>query len=110
MTLDIEKTVKKLSDGFMMGFTDREACLYAGCSKQWLYDYCEKNPRYSDQKELMKENQKLKAKKILDKALDENDKQTAQWYLERKAKDEFSTKVEQYNSGTMDNKIEITFS
>lgn len=109
MTLDIDSTVRKLIEGFSFGLTDREACVYAGCSKQWLYDYCKDNPNFTDQKEALKDNPKIKAKRIIDNSLDEKDKDIAKWYLERKAKDEFSTKTDIHQTGTIDNKIEVTF-
>lgn len=91
MTPDI---VNKLEQAFSMGCSDLEACLYAGISKQTLYNYQAKNPEFVDRKEQLKEQLVLKARTVIANALNEKDKVTAQWYLERKAKNEFSTKVE----------------
>lgn len=48
MTPDI---VNKLEQAFSMGCSDLEACLYAGISKQTLYNYQAKNPEFVDRKE-----------------------------------------------------------
>jgi len=46
--------VKKLLDAFSYSFTDEEACVYADISKKTLYNYCDKNPKFLHQKELLK--------------------------------------------------------
>lgn len=91
MTPDI---VNKLEQAFSMGCSDIEACLYAGISKQTLYNYQAKNPEFVDRKEQLKEKLVLKARTVIVEALNRKDENTAKWYLERKAKNEFSTKVE----------------
>ena len=48
----------------------------------------------NDQKEQWKEQLTLKARTVIANALNNKDENTAKWYLERKAKNEFSTKVE----------------
>ena len=91
MTQDV---VNKLEQAFSMGCSDLEACLHAGISKQTLYDYQAKNPKFVDRKEQLKEKLVLKARTVIAEALNRKDENTAKWYLERKAKNEFSTKVE----------------
>lgn len=93
-TLMTNETVKKLEDAFLYGATDLEACLEAGISKQTLYTYQEKNPEFVDRKELLKNQPRIKAKKVVMKSIEEGDKETSKWYLERRSKDEFSTKTE----------------
>lgn len=88
------ETIDKLRTAFLMGCSDLEACLYADISKTALYNYQTKNPDFVDQKEQWKEQLTLKARTVIANALNEKDRATAQWYLERKAKNEFSTKVE----------------
>lgn len=95
MTIDV---VNKLEQAFSMGCSDVEACLFADISKQTLYDYQAKNPEFVDRKERLKERLILKARTVIADALNRKDENTAKWYLERKAKNEFSTKVEQENT------------
>lgn len=92
MTQDV---VSKLEQAWSMGCSDLEACLFAGISKQTLYDYQAKNPDFIDRKEQLKESLVLKARTVVADALNRKDENTAKWYLERKKKDEFSTKTEQ---------------
>ena len=91
-----EATVKKLDEAFAVGCSDLEACLYAGISKQTLYNYQDENPEYIDRKEKLKQNLKMHSKFNLGKSITkEKDVDDSKWYLERKCKDEFSTKSEQ---------------
>ena len=93
-TVMTEETLNKLTFAFSKGLTDREACLYANIAPQTLYDYCNNNPDFAEQKELLKDQPKIQAKMNISEAIENNDKDTSKWYLERKAKDEFSTKQE----------------
>ena len=88
------EVVNKLEQAFSMGCSDLEACLFADISKQALYDYQEKHPEFADRKAMLKQKMIFKARSVIAEALNNKDKNTAQWLLERKVKDEFSTKVE----------------
>lgn len=103
-TVMTESVVNKLEEGFSKGLTDVEACLYANISKQSLYDYCKLHPEFTDRKEELKQQPKMKAKLIINDKLDEKDDYNARWYLETKGKDEFSKKVENVNENTNLNK------
>ena len=89
-----ENVIRKLEFAFSMGCTDLEACLQAGISKSTLYNYQGDNPSFLDRKDLLRESLVLKARKTVHDAIDAGDKETSKWYLERKKKDEFSTKSE----------------
>lgn len=92
MTPDI---IAKLEQAFSLGATDLEACFYAGIGKTSLYRYQEEHPEFTERKKALKEKLVLKARSVIADALENKDKQTAQWYLERRKKDEFSTRHEQ---------------
>jgi hypothetical protein len=96
-TVMTDETVKKLEEVFALGGTDEEACFYANISRQTLYNYQKENPEFIDRKEALKEKPILKARQTVVKALD--DPKDAQWYLERKKKNEFSIKSEIEHSG-----------
>ena len=85
-----EEVLAKLEQGFMIGFSDREACAFAKINPATLYRYQEEHPEFCEQKEIWKEHTILKAKTTLYKNLD--DKETAKWYLERKMRKEFATR------------------
>lgn len=93
-TVMTPEAIAKLEDGFEYGFTDLEACLHAGISKDALYDYCEKHPEFTERKEILKRSPILLAKRNIVEELKSKDGDTSKWYLERKAKDEFSTRSE----------------
>ena len=89
--------INKLEQAFSMGCGDLEACLYADLTPSVLYRYQESHPEFKDRKAMLKEKLILKARTVIANSLNEKDKDTAKWYLERKKKDEFSTKVENEN-------------
>ena len=99
-TVMTEVTIKKLRDAFMFGATDAQACAFAGISRQTLYNYQTQHPGFVDQKEEWKENPILRAKVTVYNKL--NDIDTARWYLERKAKDEFAARGEITGAGGED--------
>jgi hypothetical protein len=93
-TVMTPEVVNKLEQAFSLGCSDLEACLYADISKQSLYDYQAKYPEFADRKAMLKQKLVLKARTVVANSLNNNDENTAKWYLERKRKDEFSTKIE----------------
>lgn len=97
-----KETVQKLEEGFLMGLSDREACIYADIAVSTLYDYCKKHKEFSERKELLKDNIKMKSKLNVAHGIKKGDINLSLWYLERKCKDEFSPKQEIMHSGTMD--------
>lgn len=99
------ETIGKLEYGFSCGLSDREACLYANINPDTLYEYCKKHPEFSERKELLKEQVKMQAKLNLASSISGGDEKASEWYLERKAKDEFSTKTEV--SGTIAGAVQI---
>ena len=88
-----EETVKKLEEAFLLGCTDEEACFYADISKQTLYNYQDKYPDFVDRKEALKQNPFFVARTSLINGI-KGDPELALKYLERKKKDEFSTRNE----------------
>jgi hypothetical protein len=89
MTPDV---LDKLKQAFLFGCTDVQAAAFADIGVATLYHYQKENKDFQEEKEKWKENPVLKAKATVYKELDKPE--TAKWYLERKAKDEFSTRQE----------------
>lgn len=79
MTPDV---LGKLEDAFMNAFTDEMACLYAGIHKDTLYEYCKKNPAFSERKEVLKITPDMAAQKTLIKDLENIG--GARWWAERR--------------------------
>jgi hypothetical protein len=93
-TVMTEDVLQKLEYAFMRGLTDVEACLYADIGTTTLYNYCEENPEFRERKEELKKNPVVQAKLNVFEAIESKDIDMSKWYLERRAKDEFSTKQE----------------
>ncbi len=91
MTPDV---LAKLEAAFSWGCTDNEACIWANINPSSLYDYQLLHPEFTKRKELLKETPNLKARQVINLALGQKDKQAAQWWLERKRKEEFSIRSE----------------
>src|SRR3990167_3654505 len=93
-TVMTPETIAKLEEAFLMALNDREACLFSNIAPSTLYAYCQENREFSERKELLKEQVKIKAKRNIADAIDAKNVSLSKWYLERKAKDEFSSKQE----------------
>jgi hypothetical protein len=94
--------VKKLEEAFLLGCNVKEACIYAGISKQTYYNWEAENTELFDHFEVLRLSPIFKARRTVIGAL-EKDVKVAQWYLERKAKDEFGLNMK---SDHEDNKID----
>ena len=94
-TVMTPEVIGKLEDAFSVGATDLEACFVAGIGKDALYDYQKKHPEFSERKEALKKMVNYKAKKVISGAIESGDKTQANWWLERKGKDDgFSSRTE----------------
>lgn len=85
--------IGKLEEAFAYGASDREACFYADINPDTLYAYQKEHPEFSERKEALKERPILAARQKVVQEI-QNDVKNAQWYLERKRKDEFSQRTE----------------
>lgn len=84
------ETLQKLEEGARYALTDIELCLYAWISTSTYYDYKQKNPKFSDRIEELKESPSLKAKLNIVNEINKWDKDESRRWLERKNKKEFS--------------------
>lgn len=98
---DEQLVLKKLEEAFAFGASDLEACFYADISTAALYAYQKNNPEFLLRKEKLKERPVLIARQSVLKQMS-TDGDLALKYLERKKKDEFSTKTEVENTGTIE--------
>lgn len=93
-TVMTDEVVRKLEYAFIHGLTDVEACVYADISRSTLHSYCEANPEFKDRKEELKNHPTAKARLNVTEAIENGDSDMSKWWLERKAKAEFSIKQE----------------
>ena len=85
--------VGKLEYAFSIGCSIPEAVFYAGIHKDTYYDWIKKDQELSDRFDGLRENTILVARESVMKGVKINP-ELALKYLERKKKDEFSTKTE----------------
>ena len=83
-TVMTEKVIRLLEDAFLVGATDLEACVHADISKTALYNYCVEHEEFKERKELLKNQPTLKAKIIVNAALQKDDLPTAHKVIDRK--------------------------
>lgn len=88
-----EYRLQLLTEAFGYGATDEEACFYADIAPATLYNYQKKHPKFLERKTRLKERPIMVARKSVVDAM-RNDGQLALKFLERKRKDEFSTRNE----------------
>ena len=88
------EVVTKLEYAFSKSFTDEQACQHVDISRECLNNYCLANPAFRDKKESLKRNLTLKAKMNVVESIESGEIASSKWWLERKAKDEFSLRVE----------------
>ena len=104
-----EELLRKLEEGFLMGLSDREACLFADVAYSTFNDYCKKHPKFSERKETLKKGVQMHAKiNISNEIKKKKNIDLSLWYLSRKCSDEFSVKNEVEHSGGME--LEVLFS
>lgn len=82
MTKDV---IVALSQAWLFGCNDEEACTYAGIHPASLYEFQKDKPDFLEYKEHLKRNPVIKARATLYRALD--DPQIAWKYLQRKTTD-----------------------
>ena len=93
-TVMAKEMIGKLELLFAKGLTDREACLIADIDPSTMYDYCNAHPEFAERKEALKHHPTAKARINITEAIESGNADISKWWLERKAKDEFSTKQE----------------
>jgi len=100
MTQDV---VTKLEGAFVYDCSVEEACLYAGISRNTFYEFVKKYPDFQDRIEALRNAPYLVARKTLIAAA-EHDADLALKILERKRREEFSTRTEVMQTGEVSNK------
>ncbi len=98
-TIMTQAVLNKLEAAWSVGATDKMACFYAGISHQALYNYQNDHPEFVERKEGLKEKMVLKALNVVASALNDNDTNTAKWYLEKKRKAEFGNAIDVTSGG-----------
>jgi hypothetical protein len=85
-----EATVRKLEAALATGFSISAACHFSGISRSTYYEYLATDKDFSDRMRLAEEWATFRARQVILQAIDNGDVSCAKWYLERKARFEFS--------------------
>ena len=93
-TVMTEEVLQKLEEAYTMDFNDREACFHAGIAISTFHHHKEKNQEFCNKVEVWKNDIKRRSKKLLHLAINSGDVSTAKWWLEKKAPEEYSNRVE----------------
>jgi hypothetical protein len=86
------KEVAKLEYAFSIGAKVKVARNYANISKDAYYRFLKKNPEFRERFDDLRTTQILKSLETVNKNL--KDPEMAKWVLERRSKDEYSTRQE----------------
>ena len=97
-TVITDTVLRKLREAFLMGMSDREACIYSGIGESTLYDYQRENEAFSEQKRAWKSNNSLQAKRNISEKIMSGDIEVSKWWLQRRNKSEFSLSLENQKS------------
>jgi hypothetical protein len=103
-TVMTDNVIRLLESAFLVGATDLEACVHANISKTALYEYCQKHEDFAERKETLKNQPTLKAKMIVNTALDDKDLNTAHRVIDRKE----GSKIKQEITGANGGPVEMT--
>jgi hypothetical protein len=98
-----QEVVRKLEGAFVYDCSVEEACLYAGISRNTYYEFVKKYPAFQDRIEALRNAPYLVCRKTLIAAA-EHDADLALKILERKRREEFSTRTEVMQTGEVSNK------
>lgn len=90
-----EEVVRKLEQALQNGFTVGKACELSSISTSTYYKYCEEDSAFSDKMTRAQEFAcEVARQNVVNAIVQDKDVQTSRWYLERKARAEFSTRSE----------------
>jgi hypothetical protein len=103
-TKQTPEVIAALKYALGVGCTVLEACTYAGISETTYYEWKSQDCEYAKELDRLRQEPILKAKQTVFDNLGEV--KTAQWYLERKCKDEFSLKVENSITGEIKSSVQ----
>ena len=102
-------TVQLLKDAFSWGCTDSEACCYAEISTSTLYNYCNAVPSFLELKNQLKDMPMMKARRVVNGALDGGDINTAHKVIDRKEGSKVKTEITGADGNPIENKWTIEF-
>jgi len=101
-----EETIHKLREAFSMDCTDEEACCYADVGLTAFYNFQKKNPKFVNEKQLLKQKPYLLARKSVMHGV-KSDPKLALEYMKLKKNKEFNTNTNVSVAGDKENPLVI---
>jgi hypothetical protein len=90
-----EDCLHKLREGFLRGYNNTLACVYADIAESTFYKYCEENKEFTEKKEQWKKAPVLKALNIINESLDAGDSNMAKFVVERRCREDWAVTSKQ---------------
>ena len=102
------QVVAKLVTAFQNGLSKKQAIRYAGISKDAYYDGVKKDKDFADKMSEAQWRPNMRAREVIVQAINNGDTKSAQWWLERKEKNEFTLRRETTGAGGGAVKVEAS--
>lgn len=93
-TVFTETVVRDLVSSFQDGLNVTQACWQSGIGRTTYYDEYNSNPEFADKMDRARDFASMNARKVIVNDIKRGDQSAAKWWLERRNKDEFSTRQE----------------
>lgn len=105
---DPKEVLPKLEQAALIDASVEEMCFYADISPRAYYRYIEKNPRFRQKIQALRERLTLKSRQNIAGRIEAGDVSLSKWQLERKKPDEYAERLKLDHSGeiTTDNVLE----
>ena len=104
-----DEVVTRITHALRAGNTRRASCAYAGISQDTFASWLKSNPHFSDAIEKAEGDAEVRNVAIIQRAADTT-WQAAAWWLERKHKAEWSSRVEQTGADGSPVKVIVEYS
>lgn len=101
------QVIAQLVAAFQNGLTKQQAFRYAGIGKDTYYRAMKDDKDFADKMRVAQEHLNFRSREVVAKSIEGGDVRTAQWWLERKQKDEFSQRKETTGSGGGAVKVDV---
>lgn len=90
--------IVRLENAFFDGLSNEQACALAGLSVSRFYEIQRDFPELKEQFNAAKQHTNLKARRNVAERIEKGDIETSKWWLERREKQDFSTRTEHTGS------------
>lgn len=93
-----DEVLSILEPYFRLGYSVAKACEYAGIARTTVQTWIEDDEELRLKVTGLQNEINAKARKVIQKSIDEGDKDMARWWAERREKDSFSIRQENINT------------